>query len=84
MMFNYPIETKHRQLSEVSQRRTAIAQFLNNMQIYSVNDLLRPYTTHRCNGRDPVSRVSPRESENGVRTGNTGRELALITHEYLT
>ena len=29
-------------------------------------------------GRDPAGvRLSPRESENGVRTGNTGRELAL-------
>lgn len=37
-----PIETKHRQLSEVSQRRTASRLLFNNMQIYSVNDLLRP------------------------------------------
>ncbi|RMA89678.1 hypothetical protein BJ885_1638 [Enterobacter sp. WP_7_1] len=36
------IETKHRQLSEVSQRRTASRLLFNNMQIYSVNDLLRP------------------------------------------
>ena len=42
MMFNYPIETKHRQLSEVSQRRTASRLLFNNMQIYSVNDLFRP------------------------------------------
>lgn len=38
----YPIETKHRQLSEVCQRRTASRLLFNNMQIYSVNDLLRP------------------------------------------
>ena len=39
-----------------------------------------PYTKTCCiTGCDPVGeRVSPRESENGVRTGNTGRELALI------
>ena len=36
------IETKHRQLSEVSQRRTTSRLLFNNMQIYSVNDLLRP------------------------------------------
>ena len=41
---------------------------------------LDPNTKMCCiTGRDPVGeRVSPRESENGVRTGNTGRELALI------
>lgn len=38
----HPIETKHRQLSEVSQRRTASRLLFNNMQIYSVNDLFRP------------------------------------------
>lgn len=42
MVFNESIETKHRQLSEVSQRRTASRLLFNNMQIYSVNDLLRP------------------------------------------
>ena len=36
------IETKHQQLSEVSQRRTASRLLFNNMQIYSVNYLLRP------------------------------------------
>ena len=41
MVFNESIETKHRQLSEVSQRRIPRLLF-NNMQIYSVNDLLRP------------------------------------------
>ena len=49
------------------------------MHIYSVNDLLRPLHVNVLYHRgDPVGeRVSPRESENGVRTGNTGRELAL-------
>lgn len=42
ILYIHLIETKHRQLSEVSQRRTASRLLFNNMQIYSVNDLLRP------------------------------------------
>jgi hypothetical protein len=67
-------------LPQDERRTTTDSMLFNNMQSFTASmTCLDPYTkTWRSTGRDPAGvRLSPRESENGVRMGNTGSELAL-------
>ncbi len=68
-------------LPQEERRTTTDSMLFNNMQSFTASmTCLDPYTkTWRSTGCDPAGvRLSPRESENGVRMGNTGSELELI------
>ena len=69
MMFNYPIETKHRQLSEVSQRRTASRLLFNKSEIAS--------EVERRDSHNSVPRRFPALMGVGSSNGTTGKRRTM-------